>query len=256
MSTIESDAVTAATGTNTALSLRGKGTGKVALGDAALLVPDADGAAGQILTTNGSLALTFAATPGSSGNVLTSNGSAWTSAAAAGGAWAVKSSGSHSGTSLEITGLAKTTKIILTKYYQNGTDGLKGAFSSNNGSSWDNGTNAYMEDKLSWYNQDTNYNYSMGRTEISLMGYIFPGELTVNDRGYMELNILEPQASEYTLIDNYFVGASVGTPGDNGTGEIGMVHCIAHHLTGAAQNGFRISASTTFTCDYTVLELN
>lgn len=85
MSTIESDALIAATGTNTALSLRGKGTGKVSLGDANLLVPDADGAAGQIVTTDGSANLVFAATPGSSGNLLTSNGSAWTSAAAASG---------------------------------------------------------------------------------------------------------------------------------------------------------------------------
>jgi len=85
MSRIESDLVIAATGTNTALQLQGKGTGKVALGDANLLVPDADGAAGQIVTTDGSANLVFAATPGSSGNVLTSNGSAWTSAAAAGG---------------------------------------------------------------------------------------------------------------------------------------------------------------------------
>ena len=83
MSTIESDAVTAATGVNTPLVLTGKGTGKVSLGDASLLVPDADGAAGQIVTTDGSANLAFAATPGTSGNVLTSNGSAWTSAAAA-----------------------------------------------------------------------------------------------------------------------------------------------------------------------------
>ena len=64
MSTIEADAVTAATGTNTALSLRGKGTGKVALGDATLLWPDADGgSSGDVLQTNGSGTLSFA-TPG------------------------------------------------------------------------------------------------------------------------------------------------------------------------------------------------
>jgi hypothetical protein len=112
MSTLEADAVTAATGTNTALSLRGKGTGKVALGDASLLVPDADGAAGQIATTDGSANLTFAATPGTSGNVLTSNGSAWTSAAAAGssGAWtliATSEAGGGSGVaSMTFTGIA------------------------------------------------------------------------------------------------------------------------------------------------------
>jgi hypothetical protein len=81
MSTLEADLLQASTGTDTALLLKGKGTGVVKLGDAELAVPDADAAAGQILTTNGSAALTFAATPGTSGNVLTSNGSAWTSSA-------------------------------------------------------------------------------------------------------------------------------------------------------------------------------
>ena len=110
MSSLKTDAIEAATGTNTNLALTGKGTGKVALGDAALLVPDADGAAGQILTTDGSLALTFAATPGTSGNVLTSNGSAWTSAAAAGGgSWNIIGTAEASDTaSLTITGLDST----------------------------------------------------------------------------------------------------------------------------------------------------
>jgi len=87
MSTLKADAVTAQT-TNGNIDITGNGTGKVRLGDGNLIVPDADAAAGQVLTTDGSANLTFAATPGTSGNVLTSNGSAWTSAAAAaGGAW-------------------------------------------------------------------------------------------------------------------------------------------------------------------------
>jgi len=70
MSQIESDALIAATGTNTALSLRGKGTGKVSLGDANLLWPDADGSSsGDVLQTNASGVLSFATPAG---------GGAWT----------------------------------------------------------------------------------------------------------------------------------------------------------------------------------
>tara|TARA_R110000787_G_scaffold126973_2_gene238249 strand:- start:1102 stop:1950 length:849 start_codon:yes stop_codon:yes gene_type:complete len=53
--------------------------------------------------------------PGTSGNLLTSTGSAWASSApAAGGAWAVTSSGTFSTTAnLTVTGLTKTTSVIL-----------------------------------------------------------------------------------------------------------------------------------------------
>ena len=63
MSTLKADSVTASSGVNTALSLTGKGTGKVALGDAALTVPDTDGSANQYLRTTGSAALEFATLP-------------------------------------------------------------------------------------------------------------------------------------------------------------------------------------------------
>ena len=61
MSTIKADAITASTGTNTNIAITGKGSGKVAIGDGTLLFPDADGAAGTFITTNGSAALSFAA---------------------------------------------------------------------------------------------------------------------------------------------------------------------------------------------------
>ena len=63
MSTLKADSVTASSGVNTALSLTGKGTGKVALGDAALTVPDTDGSANQYLRTTGEAALEFATLP-------------------------------------------------------------------------------------------------------------------------------------------------------------------------------------------------
>ncbi len=73
-SIIKADAIEAASGTNTSLELRGKGSGVVNLEAGSKL-------GGTALTS------TFNAyvAPGTSGNVLTSNGSAWTSAAAGGG---------------------------------------------------------------------------------------------------------------------------------------------------------------------------
>ena len=62
MSTIKADAITASTGTNTNIAVTGKGSGKVAIGDGTLLFPDADGAAGTAIVTNGSGTLSFAAT--------------------------------------------------------------------------------------------------------------------------------------------------------------------------------------------------
>ena len=58
MSQISADTVTAKT-TNTNLTLIGNGTGKVAIGDGSLLMPDADGSAGQFIKTDGSGTLSF-----------------------------------------------------------------------------------------------------------------------------------------------------------------------------------------------------
>jgi len=62
MSTLETDLVQAATGTNTALKLKGKGSGVVKLGDGELSFPDSDGTSGYQLTTDGSGTLSWAAT--------------------------------------------------------------------------------------------------------------------------------------------------------------------------------------------------
>jgi len=59
MSDLKVDGIIASTGSNTNLTLQGKGTGKVAIGDGALLFPDADGSANQVIATNASAALSF-----------------------------------------------------------------------------------------------------------------------------------------------------------------------------------------------------
>jgi len=66
MSTLETDLVQAATGTNTALKLKGKGSGVVKLGDGELSFPDSDGSASQVLQTDGSGTLSFSDTLGGS----------------------------------------------------------------------------------------------------------------------------------------------------------------------------------------------
>ena len=53
MSDLKVDAITAANA-NTAITIKGAGTGKVKLGDGNLLFPDADGSANQLIKTDGS----------------------------------------------------------------------------------------------------------------------------------------------------------------------------------------------------------
>jgi len=69
MSDLKVDGVIASTGTNTNLTLQGKGSGKVAIGDGALLFPDADGSANQVIETNASGVLSFV-TPSAGGLTL------------------------------------------------------------------------------------------------------------------------------------------------------------------------------------------
>ena len=69
MSTLETDLIQASTGTNTAIKIKGKGTGVVKIGDGELSFPDADGSANQIIKTNGAGTLSFIDQP---------SGGAWT----------------------------------------------------------------------------------------------------------------------------------------------------------------------------------
>lgn len=59
MSTLETDLIQASTGVNTAIKIKGKGSGVVKIGDGELSFPDADGSANQIIKTDGSGTLSF-----------------------------------------------------------------------------------------------------------------------------------------------------------------------------------------------------
>jgi len=87
MSTLEIDNLTAIT-TNTNVTIKGKGSGKVSLGDGNLLFPDSDGSSGQFIQTDASGVLSFAT---------------------AGGAWTVISTVTADNVaSLTITGISDT----------------------------------------------------------------------------------------------------------------------------------------------------
>tara|TARA_R110000803_G_C11918631_1_gene314090 strand:- start:326 stop:1039 length:714 start_codon:yes stop_codon:yes gene_type:complete len=62
MSDLKVDGITAAT-SNTAVTIKGLGTGKVVLGDGELIWPDSDGSANQYIKTDGSKNLAFATLP-------------------------------------------------------------------------------------------------------------------------------------------------------------------------------------------------
>ena len=80
MSDLKVDGITAATA-NTAVTIKGLGTGKVVLGDGNLVFPDADGAAGTFITTNGSAALSFSTAGVVLQRVFTQTGAVATSTA-------------------------------------------------------------------------------------------------------------------------------------------------------------------------------
>tara|TARA_R110000803_G_scaffold27165_1_gene63595 strand:+ start:321 stop:962 length:642 start_codon:yes stop_codon:yes gene_type:complete len=62
MSDLKVDGITAATA-DTAVTIKGAGSGKVVLGDGELIFPDADGSAGQYIKSDGSKNLAFATLP-------------------------------------------------------------------------------------------------------------------------------------------------------------------------------------------------
>jgi len=69
MSDLKVDGITAATA-NTAVTIKGAGTGKVVLGDGELIFPDADGSAGQYIKSDGSKNLAFATLPTASQDMV------------------------------------------------------------------------------------------------------------------------------------------------------------------------------------------
>jgi len=152
MSTLKSDAITAATGTNTDLDLSGKGSGvpdiatgfKVG-GTAGVPVNNLrTGTDGELITWDASGDPATVAV-GTATHVLTSNGvgAAPTFQVGGGGQWSLKTSGTVSaGASLIITGITKRTFIFLRDVTLDTADtSLYFDLSENSGVSWDSDPN-------------------------------------------------------------------------------------------------------------------
>jgi len=229
MSTVESDLFTGAT-TNGNAVIKGNGTGKVALGDGSLLVPDTDGTVDQVLKTDGAGNLGFAT--------------------AAGGAWAVKSSGTFSAvSSLEVTSIAKTARILLTGTTFSVDGGnVSVTVSTDNGTTYAS-TGYYLAVRGS--DSATNANNDNIASNGSALFFTEGVGSAAGENLSLDLLVTEPEStSTYTKI---FARAVATTPA------LGIVqrHGAGEHQV--AQNTDAIKFTTTsgtFSGTYTVLELN
>jgi hypothetical protein len=193
---------------------------------------------------------------GTSGNVLTSDGTDWTSAAAAGGgAWSVKSSGTLSTASeLQVTGLTKTTKIFMDITVS--ADGVYTTMetSSNNGSSYDN-TTGDISQTMVWGTEANTTVYGQGIPSSTVEFNPSPAAGVGNASGEscsMEWTIYNPaNASTETLLEARHLTNETD-------GAITQSWCVGKRNETAIVNAVRIypRASGTFSGTYTVIELN
>tara|TARA_R110002020_G_scaffold145492_1_gene318899 strand:- start:1705 stop:2412 length:708 start_codon:yes stop_codon:yes gene_type:complete len=235
MSTLETDLIQASTGTNTAIKIKGKGTGVVKIGDGELSFPDADGSANQIIKTDGSGTLSFIAQPG-------------------GGAWAVKESGTKSGAALyNFTSITKPVMMYLRNIVPT-TDAtyLKLETSSDGGSSYDTGASDYAYNNVEMLAGSSNNNGSTGTSNLYIAGqamYNSGGEVT-----NCVFTLLNPEDStRYTALQHWTVTSEYSTYvtfktwiGGGQRNEVAIVN--AFRLTTISGNNFEF--------DYELLELN
>ena len=204
------------------------------------------------ITINGVNAVAVA--PSTSGNVLTSTGSAWASTAAAGGAWAVKSSGTmSSSTTLAFTGLSKTTKVFL-KNIVTATDN-KTLFlrtSTDGGTNYDAGSDYRVAIER---DQNTTPNTVRSNATTEVLMYYGLGN-AAGETANLELTMYNPEAGRHTQfhILNVLVAED---------GYLHWYHGVAERASTANVDAIRFQQGygatgdgSTWTCDYVVLELN
>tara|TARA_R110000803_G_scaffold197691_1_gene261288 strand:+ start:207 stop:914 length:708 start_codon:yes stop_codon:yes gene_type:complete len=235
MSTLEVNTVTSSTA-DSDLSLDGNGTGVVDLGAGYKVGGTVDPLSGVA--------------PGTNGNLLTSNGSAWTSAAAAaGGAWAVLSSGTFSAASnLNITGITKTTQIWLTDVTGSGGALMYLRTSSDGGSTFDSGAGHY--------NNITHYITSNGTHAVA--GSASGTKMDIGQGGISSTSTADN--TTIVTIGNPADAAKYTTIGGNAYQVGSATHVDTYggsRLSAGIVNAVQIYPSAgTFTGAYVVIELN
>jgi hypothetical protein len=270
MGTLRADTLSATT-TNGDLNLSGNGTGNVNLATgtelngtaltSTFLAPGGSGDGSGLTDLNatnlgtGTVAdgrlpanLQSFPAPGSDGNILTAASGAWTSAAAAaGGAWSVRSSGTFSSTAaLEVTSLTKTTSVWLTNVKLSSDAGYLPivTLSSDNGSTYITTTTYDYRNGPSGTFSSNQGNWSMG---VSSFG-------AASDEGFSGwFTIFDPNQS---VVQTTALWNLVG-PDTGGT----LVQCNGGgmHKQVLDIDAFKIGNSSTVTFasgKYLVLELN
>ena len=190
---------------------------------------------------------------GSNGQFLSkqsgnSGGLTW---ADAGGAWAVKTSGTvSSGSEIAITGISKTIKIILDQMSTSTVTFWKLTTSSDGGSSYDTGASDYHEEGWSFNAQSSSGNASTGRAYISLAPNLVDLSQS-NSFGRLEIDIPNPQLANFTHINASY------TCSQGNTNEVFLYWVAGARESSADVDAVKIVTNDqTFSCSYIVLELN
>jgi hypothetical protein len=187
MSDLKVDGIIASTGTNTALTLQGKGSGKVDIGDGALSFPDADGDADQVIKTDGSGALSFV-TP------------------AAGGLIRIGTAVASNSASLTVTGLDATYESykIIGSNMTPATDNVEPWMRLGDSSGVDSGSSDYIGEVGGLYvggTAWTGYQYYGGATHINMGGD--NAEMIGNSTGEgvsFEATLSAPRGTQYPAV--------------------------------------------------------
>ena len=187
--------------------------------------------------------------PDEAGELLTTTGDGSQLTGISSGAWSVKSSGTFSGvSSLDITGLTKTTKVFLTNLTGSvDTADLYMRTSTNNGTSFDSGASDYFYSYLGSFH--SNGNTVTGGT---LTATEFRPKLnlssTLTTANGCEFTLFDPAAATQTVMECLSIKPSAysrqATGGRSQTS--GAVNAIS----------FFSAASGTISGTYVVLELN
>tara|TARA_R110000824_G_scaffold368038_1_gene557289 strand:+ start:912 stop:1706 length:795 start_codon:yes stop_codon:yes gene_type:complete len=264
MSTLNVSTIIPDSGTNTDLDLSGKGTGRPDLqagfkigGTAGLPVNNLrTGTDGELITWDASG--NPATVPvGTATHILTSNGAGAAptfQAAAGGGAFSVKASGTASGAATyAFTSITKPVMMYLRNIVPT-TDAtyLKLETSSDGGSSYDTGASDYAYNNVEMMAGSSNNNGSSGTSNLYIAGqamYNSGGEVT-----NCVFTLLNPEDStRYTALQHWTVTSEYSTYvtfktwiGGGQRNEVAIVN--AFRLTTISGNNFEF--------DYELLELN
>ena len=219
----------------------------------------APGSSGQVIKSDGTNWTSGAdaglPAAGADGQLLTSDGTNWASeAAAAGGAWTAKSSGTLTTSSgLEVTGITGTTMIFLNLKQSAVHGSVILRTSSDGGSSYDDNGSHYYRNNWDFMDDDSSPAYNKGYLSRVLLHGARGSSNPAGDYISMAVRIIRPQDSfSFTNILSEYSGIANSGGGDKGY----HGHSGSHRASQAIVNAFQIKAySGTITGTYEIIHL-